>query len=123
MQLTNYEIYNYTQKLNNAFADKNQYLPAKINFFIQKNAQSLAAAVQEIEKARLQIIHHYGVENEETNTIEIPPENMQKATSEIDDLFSIIQDINIHALDIEKFGDIELTVEQMNALMFMIEGE
>lgn len=123
MKLTNYNIYNYAQKLNSAFTENKQYLPAKINFFIQKNASALAAAAEEIEKSRVSIVRHYGEANEETGEIRVPDDKMSEASKELDDLFKIEQDIHISMINIDAFGDIELSIEQMNAIMFMVEGE
>ena len=124
MKLTNFNIYNYAQKLNSAFTEKTQYLPAKINFFIQKNASVLTAAAEEIEESRVSIIRHYGEMNEETGEIRVPDDKMPEASKELDDLFKIEQDIHISMINIDSFGDsVELSIEQMNAIMFMVEGE
>ena len=123
MKLSNYIIYNAAQKINSAFTQKSQYLPAKINFFIQKNAQTLTLAAEEIEKNRISIIQHYGVSDPESGNVEVPEDKVAEASKELEDLFSIEQDLPIHMIDIDKFGDIELSLEQMNAIMFMVEGE
>lgn len=123
MKLSNYTIYNAAQKINSAFTQKSQYLPAKINFFIQKNAQTLTLAAEEIEKNRISIIQHYGVSDPESGNVEVPEDKITEASKELEDLFSIEQDLPIHMIDINKFGDIELSLEQMNAIMFMVEGE
>lgn len=125
MKLTNYTIYNTAQKLNSAFTERNQYLPAKINFFIQKNAATLAAPAEEIEKSRIIIIKHYGKENPETGDYTIPEDEQDKLAmmKELEDLFSIEQELNIHMINIDAFGDVELSIEQMNSIMFMVEGE
>lgn len=123
MKLSNYTIYNAAQKINSAFTQKSQYLPAKINFFIQKNAQTLTLAAEEIEKNRISIIQHYGVSDPESGNVEVPEDKFAEASKELEDLFSIEQDLPIHMIDINKFGDIELSLEQMNAIMFMVEGE
>ena len=123
MKLSNYTIYNAAQKINSAFTQKSQYLPAKINFFIQKNAQMLTLAAEEIEKNRISIIQYYGVSDPESGNVEVPEDKVAEASKELEDLFSIEQDLPIHMIDINKFGDIELSLEQMNAIMFMVEGE
>ena len=87
MKLTNYEIYNYVRQINNAFAEKNQYLPAKINFFIQKNARTLTVLAEEIEKNRISIVQHYGILNQETGNFQIPEDKMTEASQDLEDLF------------------------------------
>ena len=123
MKLTNYEIYTYAQQLNSAFTNKNLYLPARVNFFLQKNIQLLLTLAQEIEENRLNIIRHYGIVNSDTGNIEIPADKIQIANNEIQELLMLEQDINITKINIDKFGDIELSLEQMNAIMFMIEED
>ena len=123
MKFTNFDIYNYGQQVNGMFTNKDLYLPAKVNFFLQKNIQTMINAAEEIEKSRIEIVRHYGVPNEETGSIEVPVELTAVATAEIQDLFNLEQELNITPINIEKFGNIELTLEQMNAIMFMIEGD
>jgi hypothetical protein len=41
MKLTNNEIYTYANNLTEAFNDKEQKLPIKINFYLQKNKNCL----------------------------------------------------------------------------------
>lgn len=123
MKLSNTQIYNYSQALNSAFTEKELYLPAKINFYIQKNAQTLAEAAKGIEDGRMAIIRHYGEPDEENGTITVPPEKIEVASNELNDLFGLEQDLKIYTVDIEKFGEMELSLEQMNALMFMVEGD
>jgi hypothetical protein len=123
MKLTNLNIYNYAQKLNSAFTENKQYLPAKVNFFIQKNAATLTAAAKIIEQSRISIIQHYGDTDEATGNIQVPQDKLSEASKELEDLFNIEQELNISMINIDAFGDIELSIEQMNAIMFMVEGE
>lgn len=122
MKLTNYTIYVYSQNLSSAFSNKEQHLPVKLNFSILKNSQLLSILAQEIEEARINIIKHYGEIQEEGN-IKVPEDKIAIANQEIEDLFSIEQEVNILKVDIESFGDLQLSIEQMNAIMFMVEGE
>ena len=123
MKLTNNQIYTYAQVLSSAFTNnKNQYLPAKINFYIQKNMQIIIALAQEIEESRIAIIKHYGVADKEGN-ITVPDANQEVAKQEYLDLLNIEQEVKILPINIEQFGDINLSIEQMNAILFMIEGE
>lgn len=119
MKLTNAQIYYGAQNLSSAFSTS-LYLPAKVNFYIQKNSQTLAALAQEIEENRINIIKHYGVSDNSGN-IQVPEDKISEASQEINDLFAIEQDVNILTFSIEAFGDLQLSMEQMNAIMFMIE--
>ena len=121
MKLTNMQIYTYAQKLNGVFQDTSIYLPARINFYIQKNKNTILALGEEIEKIRINIFQKYG-ENTEDGLLVIPSEKIQTAQRELDDLLAIEQEVNILKFSIEKFtDDISLSMEQMDAIMFMIE--
>jgi hypothetical protein len=54
--MSNAEIYGLSKALNKAFNDEIRYLPAKVNFYIQKNKNTLAQLTSSIDKTRLNII-------------------------------------------------------------------
>ena len=120
--ITNNEIYNIASALNQAFADASQYLPVKINFYIQKNKATLVVLAQDIEQARVNILKNYGTLNQETNQFEFTAENAQIVMKELNDLFALEQEVNIYTVNIDSFADdLSLTTGQMEALMFMID--
>lgn len=119
MKLTNEQIYNYALSLDVIFID--QKLPVKVNFYLQKNKNTLLNLAKDIEQIRMGIIKTYGVQESDTTTYIIPSENMEVATKELSELLKIEQEVEIHQIDIEEFpNDLTLTQEQMEALMFMI---
>ena len=119
--MTNFEIYNIANSYQSAFGDFKSYIPAKANFYIQKNIQAIAAAAQEIDEARSNIAKHYGELNEDGLSYRIPEDKIIDAQQELNDLFAIEQDINIKKFKIEDLGAAEFTPAQMQILMFMIE--
>lgn len=122
MKMTNYEIYNIAKVLSEAFGGGEQYLPIKINFFIQKNKNTLTALAQDIDNSRIEIVRNYGNLNEETDMFEIPDDKIAIANQELVDLFNIEQEVNIHKINIENLpDDLSLTTAQMEALMFMFD--
>lgn len=121
--LTNNEIYNYANALAEQFQDKEVKFPIKVNFYLQKNQNELMTLAQDIEKQRVEIIQEYGNQNEETQQFEIPPEKIPEASEKINDLFSLTQEVKIYKVNLDTFGDIELTSGQMQALLFMIKDE
>ena len=121
MKFNNSEIYQIANVLAKTFDNLNIYIPAKANFFIQKNISTLAAAAQEIEKSRLEIAKHYGVLDEEKQQYKIPEDKIEEASKELEDLFSIEQELDIKTFSIEALGNAEFTPAQMQAMMFMIE--
>lgn len=122
MKLTNNQIYSYAQQLN-ALNIGDIKLPVRINFFLQKNIQIIVAAGQEIDATRTAIVAQFGELNEEGTHYIVPPEKMAAAQNELNDLFSLEQDLNIHTFSIDDFDGIELTVQQLSAIMFMVEED
>lgn len=118
--LTNEEIYLINQKLNKSFEQSNQYLPARINFYIQKNKKIIADLASVIEEARNAIILEFGSPDEEGRVV-ISQDKVPEANKEIYDLFSIKQEVNIDLISLESIENYSFTMDQMEALMFMIE--
>ena len=121
MKINNNKIYALANTIIGELGNLDIYIPAKANFFLQKNLQTLAAAAQEIEKSRLEIAKHYGVLDEENEQYKIPEDKIEEASKEIEDLFSIEQELDIKTFSIEALGNAEFTPAQMQAMMFMIE--
>ena len=121
MKLKNSEIYTYAQELMTQFGqDCSLRLPAKINYWLQKNIKKIQALGQEIDESRVEIARNYGKINEDGTAYQIPPENLEAAQTELTELFDIEQDVPIHQFDIDEFNNIELEFAQMSAIEFMI---
>lgn len=124
MKLTNNEIYNYANALGQEFgANASLKLPIKVNFFLQKNIKTLVEAATDIENSRIEIAREYGVLTEDGESYQIPPEKIDDASKELNDLFGLEQDLPIKKFNLEDFNNIELTTAQMSALLFMIKDE
>lgn len=122
MKLTNNQIYNYAVELQKNFQDETQKLPVKINFYLQKNKNTLLELAQDIEKSRTDIIQSYSVIDEETKQSIIPSDKFEEASKELEDLFSLEQEVQIYTVQIDAFPeDISFTTGQMEAIMFMID--
>lgn len=122
MKMTNNEIYNYTRQLMEAFQDGEQRLPVKVNFYLQKNKNTLLALAQDIEKARLEIAQNYGELDESGEQYQIPNDKLAAASKELEDLFNLEQDVNIYKINIDSLSDdLTFTTAQMEAIMFMVE--
>ena len=118
--LTNEEIYLINQKLNKSFEQSNQYLPARINFYIQKNKKIIADLASVVEEARNTIILEFGSPDEE-GRVTISQDKIPEANKEIYDLFSIKQEVNVDLISLESIENYSFTMDQMEALIFMIE--
>lgn len=118
--LTNNDIYSINEQLNKVFEDSQQYLPAKVNFYIQKNKKKIAELAQEIEIARAEIIKNFG-EQKEDQKYYIPQDKIQEAQQELFDLLNIQQEIEVFTISLDDIENLHFTFPQMEALMFMIE--
>jgi hypothetical protein len=122
MTLTNFEIYNIAKAMNEAFQDGSQYLPIKVNFFIQKNKTTLLSLAQDIDNSRIAIVQNYGTMDETSNQFIVPEDKIEAANAELMDLFNITQEVDIKKINIDTLpDDISLSTAQMEALMFMID--
>lgn len=122
MILTNNDIYTYAKNLIEAFNDKDQKLPVKINFYLQKNKSVLTALAMDIDKERIVIAQAHGTLDEESQQYIIPPEKLEEVNKELSDLLSLTQEVQIYTIKFEDLNDdLSLTTAQMEALLFMIE--
>ena len=93
-----------------------------MNFYLQKNKKTLFDLAQEIEKSRLEIASAYGELDEETQQYQVPADKVEAASKDLNELFSIEQDVNIYKINIDSLSDdFVLTTAQMEAIMFMID--
>ena len=124
MKLTNNEIYNYANALLQYFgADNEMKLPIKVSFFLQKNIKVITEAAQEIDKVRMEIIQRYGTPSEDGQSYQISKDKIEIASQELEELFNIEQDLNVHRFNIDDFNNIEMTSAQTGALLFMIKDD
>lgn len=122
MFMKNIEIYEIAIQLNNAFKENDLHLPMKLNFYIQKNKKTFIELGQDIESARIKIAAKYGVYDEAMGRYSVPPEKVQIASEELNDLFNLEQEVNIYKIKVEDLpSDLNLTTAQMDAILFMIE--
>lgn len=122
MILKNQKIYEHAQNLS-VFNNCNMKMPVRINFYLQKNIQTVTRAAEEIEHARLSLAAQYGIVNETQTGYDIPNENIPIINKELNDLFSLEQELNIHQFKLADFDGIELTYQELSAIMFMIEED
>ena len=119
IKMNNGMIYQYALTLNEVLNDNDLQMPVAVIFSIEKNKQTLMAVAQDVEKYRMDIIKKYGKEVD--GNYNVPQDKIEIANKELQDLFSIEQEGNIYKFNIEDLGDIKLTSNQMNAILFMIE--
>lgn len=123
MELYNYKIYDYAQKLNTFFdtlEQKNQYLDIKTIYILKKNAELINDAAKTIEDTKVLLIKKYAQVHDdgsyEFNTKELE----DKANAEYNELMHMKEKLPIRELCIEDIQDIKLTPEQFDAIGFML---
>lgn len=122
MKMTNNEIYMHARNLMEVFTDANQRLPIKVNFYLQKNKNTLIELAQDIEKSRVEIAKNYGELDESGEQYIIPNDKMEAAAKELEDLFNLEQDVHIYKINVDSLSDdLTMTTAQMEAIMFMID--
>ena len=123
MKMTNTEIYTYAMKMAEAFTDETQRLPVKVNFYLQKNKNTLITLAQDIEASRMEIVRNYGTPNPDNDgQYIIAADKVAEAQKELSDLLALEQEVNIYTVNIDNIpDDLALTTGQMDAIMFMIE--
>ena len=119
IKMNNGMIYQYALTLNEALNNNDLQMPVAVIFSIEKNKQTLMTVAQDVEKYRMDIIKKYGEEVD--GNYNVPQDKIEIANKELQDLFSIEQEVNIYKFNIEDLGDIKLTSNQMDAILFMIE--
>lgn len=122
MVYTNKQLYQFALEMKEFILnDTTTYFPSKVSFYILKNTNILQPLVEEIEKIRFQIAQTYGALDEETGAYKVPEENMEQAEKELNSLFEATQEVEFYKISYAEFENINLTLPQTQALMFMIE--
>lgn len=123
MKLTNKQICDYGFKLLNIFNNKNQLLPIKLNFYLQKNKNLIIDIATTIENERISILQKYGsISEENPNEYIFSSDKALQVQEELNNLYALEQDIDIHIIDINTVPDnVNLTIEQMEVILFMFE--
>jgi hypothetical protein len=120
--MLNSEIYAYANALVESFQDSTQRLPIKINFYLQKNRETLIALAREIEESRMEIIKAHAKVDDEGNYNIADEKELVLAQNELNELLSLEQEVQIYKVNIDNLpDDIILTTGQMEVLMFMID--
>lgn len=121
--LTNMEIYNIATLLLENFKDGDMNLPVKVNFYFQKNMNTIVEMAQDIDKNRMAIFEKYGTRDEENNQYTFKPEVADTVNQELNDLFSLEQEVKVNMLKLDWFDGINLTTRQVSAIEYMIEDD
>jgi hypothetical protein len=121
--MSNKNINDATMALLINFNDqKDLVLPIPLNFAIQKNLMELARQNEIIEKMRNDIGNKYG-QLQNDNSYFIPEDKREVVSKELQQLMSLEQSVDIRKVHLKDLDGLQLTSQQMQALLFMIEEE
>lgn len=125
--MSNLDILNTATALIEAFQSeetKNQQFPVKVNFFLQKNMNALIEMARDVEKTRSDIITKYGQPSPDNDEQYIVPDDkIEEAAKELNDLFTLEQEVTVNMLKLDWFDGIDMTAQQVAAITYMIEDE
>lgn len=121
MKIINFEIATLLENLL-VFSESDKYVPMKLGFCVNKNIKILTDLLKEIEKSKNIIYTEYGT-TEDGITYTIPKDNVEIAQKELNDLAMIEQEIPIQTVKYSLIENLELTMQQISSIMFMIEED
>ena len=125
--MSNLDILNTATALIEAFQSeeaKNQQFPVKVNFFLQKNMNALIEMARDVEKTRSDSITKYGEPSPDNDEQYIVPDDkIEEAAKELNDLFTLEQEVAVNMLKLDWFDGIDMTAQQVAAITYMIEDE
>lgn len=120
--MKNYEILSLFNGLRNLAGDNKRTFPGKIAFTFSRNIRKLHPIVEDIDKARTDIIMKYGVEVE-PGKYSVPEQKQPPFEEEMEALMNLEEEVSLSMI---KFSDIEtlsFSVSEMDALTPMISEE
>ena len=123
---SNLQIYNMATALIGAFQSngENTNYPVKVNFYLQKNMNSVIEIAKDIEAKRVEIIKKYGNPSEEDpEAYIIPDENIEVASKEVNDLLELEQEVAINMIKLDWLDGIDMSAAQVAAMSFMIDED
>ncbi len=116
-------IWETYEKLEKAFEDTSAIFPVKINYYILVNKQELFNKYTIIEKMRQDIGRKYGTYDGKLMVYNIPEDKREIAQSELTQLLEIDQSVEINTCTLKDLEGLEISMQQMEAILFMIEKE
>lgn len=122
--MTNREYYNLYNNLDAVYENLSKiYFPARANFYIQSNFKALQQLIQSLINERNRIISHYGKLNDNGTFQITDQEVLIQANKELDELLGLEATLEIKEIPISWLEEVDLTLEQMSILSFMIKED
>jgi hypothetical protein len=125
--MSNMEIYNIASALvtlQKKMSDEQMVFPVKVNFYFQKNTSILVDMAQDLDEERSNIIMKFGSPSESNpEQIEIPKDKVEEVNKQLQDLFSLEQEVAVNVINLEWFDGVNMTPAEFAAISFMIKDE
>lgn len=125
--MNNMEIYNIASALvtlQKKMSDEQMVFPVKVNFYFQKNTSILVDMAQDLDEERSNIIMKFGSPSENNpEQIEIPKDQVEEVNKQLQDLFSLEQEVAVNVIDLDWFDGVNMTPAEFAAISFMIKDE
>lgn len=118
--MLNKDIISTFEGLQNLRQAANRRLPARTSFAIVRNSKILQPIVEDIQAAYNELIMKYA-EPVEEDKFRVKQENMKDFTTELNSLYNLDTDIQIVKIKFADIENLELSLEEIEALYFMIE--
>lgn len=107
------------QKLRQAASRR---LPARTSFAIVRNIKTLQPIVEDIQTAYNELIMKYA-EPIEGDKFRVKEENMSEFTTELNSLYNLDTEVPIVKIKFTDIENLDFSLEETEALYFMIEDE
>jgi len=122
--MTNFEIQSLFNGLATVRQDATMRLPARTSFTITRNIKLLQPIVEDMAESRIKVLETYGTRDEANpGMFNIPPENRQKVTEELEALDKVDNDVSLIKIKLSDLDHVELSVQVMEQLYPLIEEE
>jgi hypothetical protein len=92
-------------------------VPSKVAYALRKNLEKLNEVYKQFDVLRNELcIKHGGVVSEDQTRYEFTEENQALLNTDFIQLEETEVDVNIHKIDLEDFGNSEVTAEELGSL-------
>lgn len=118
MKITNEQIFNLYDTLNEIISNKDNILPVRTGFNFIKNFRMIAEARTAIDEARQRIVK---VECEKPKNP--TPQEIEKINIKLIELGAIEDDLPLIPIPLDEILELKLSLYEMNALMPILKSE
>lgn len=120
--MKNFEILDLFMGLRNLAGDASRTFPGKIAFAFSRNLKKLQPIVEDIDKARAEVIKKYGVEVE-PEKYNIPEQAQAQFSDEMDALMDVEEEVTLSMIKFTDIENLSFSVGEIDALTPMISEE